>query len=213
MKPTLHATFKGGGWYSRWKTEDELEKHQRDLDNKTDIDVTNKINDELAGMVTKTENDKVLGDITTKLNDYLALVDQTRDSIFGVVDEDGNSIQEGVTAEVEKLLDRAVAVEREMGILRDSWNFEVTQITMAEEGLFVGTQDSNMGILIAPDRVVDGKDIPAGIYFQDAGETIAFISGQMMQINRGIFVDSAQIGEHQIETISGGHTILRWIPK
>ena len=32
-----------------------------------------------------------------------------------------------------------------------------------------------------------------------------------MRINRGIFVDSAQIGEHKVETISDGHTIFTWM--
>ena len=130
-----------------------------------------------------------------------------------IVDDEGEPIQGGIVTEIEKLFERAVRFENNLGEFTESWNFDVSQITMGEEGLFVGNEFSDMGILIAPDRIVDGETIPAGIYFMDAGDTIAFISGQMMQINRGIFGDSAQIGEHKIETIAGGHTIFSWIPK
>src|SRR5699024_5286532 len=43
LTPTLHATFKGGGWYNRWKTEQDLIKQQEDIDNKTDQEVTDEI--------------------------------------------------------------------------------------------------------------------------------------------------------------------------
>lgn len=184
-------------------------------------DAKAKLDETLGDYVTIEDNNKTLGEITTNLNDYLALVEQTKNAVNGLLDEDGNlllneegePIQGGIVTEIEKLFERAVAVENNLGEFTETWNFEVSQITMGEEGLFVGNDGSDMGILIAPDRVVDGKSIPAGIYFMDGGSTIAFISGQMMQINRGIFVESAQIGEHQIETISGGHTIFKWIPK
>ena len=184
-------------------------------------DTQSKLDEKLGELVTVEKNNEELGKITTSLNDYLALVEQTQEAVNGLVDEDGNPllaeegepIQGGVVGEIDKLFDRAVGIENDLKDFTESWNFDVTQITMGEEGMFVGTNDSNMGILIAPDRVVGGKTIPAGIYFQDGGQTIAFISGQMMQINRGIFVQSAQIGEHQIETIAGGHTIFSWIPK
>lgn len=198
----------------------DLEEQLDKINEKADIEATNAINEQLGGFITKETNDEKLGEITTALNDYLALVDQTRSSVYGLVDDDGNPIldedgepiQEGVAKEVEKLLDRAVAIEHELGQLSETWSFDVSQITMAEEGMFVGSRDSDMGILIAPDRIVNGELVKAGIYFMDGGNTIAFISGQMMQINRGIFVQSATIGEHKIETIAGGHTIFSWKP-
>ena len=53
---------------------------------------------------------------------------------------------------------------------------------------------------------------PPRIDFVDNGTVVAEITGQYMKINRGIFVQSATIGEHKIETIAGGHTIWQWIP-
>lgn len=37
-------------------------------------------------------------------------------------------------------------------------------------------------------------------------------AGGVMRINRGVFEDSAQIGEHKIETVAGGRTLWQWTP-
>src|SRR5699024_6529946 len=50
LTPTLHATFKGGGWYNRWKTEQDLIKQQEDIDKKTDQEVTDEIQDKIDEM-------------------------------------------------------------------------------------------------------------------------------------------------------------------
>src|SRR5699024_5893332 len=50
LKPVIKATFKGGGWYNRWKTEQDLIKHQEDIDNKTDQEITDEIQDKIDEM-------------------------------------------------------------------------------------------------------------------------------------------------------------------
>src|SRR5699024_12237890 len=50
LKPVIRATFKGGGWYNRWKTEQDLIKQQEDIDNKTDQEITDEIQDKIDEM-------------------------------------------------------------------------------------------------------------------------------------------------------------------
>ena len=37
--------------------------------------------------------------------------------------------------------------------------------------------------------------------FLDSGKEVAYITNNVMKINHGIFVESAQIGKHKIETV------------
>ena len=78
-------------------------------------------------------------------------------------------------------------------------------ITMEDDsgGIFLGKPGSNNGIRIT-NTSID--------FLDGAGDPVASITSQTMRINRGIFVDSAQIGEHQMETITGGITVWRWVP-
>src|SRR5699024_8631983 len=50
LKPVIRATFKGGGWYNRWKTEQDLIKQQEDIDKKTDQEITDEIQDKIDEM-------------------------------------------------------------------------------------------------------------------------------------------------------------------
>lgn len=73
------------------------------------------------------------------------------------------------------------------------WTFIETSVTMAEEGIFIGNAAKQMGVLVAEDR----------ISFIDKGTEVAYISNKTMEITHGIFVESAIIGKHKIETITG----------
>ena len=196
LKPTLHATFKGGGWYERFKTEQELERHQRELDEKADTDLIDNIQDQLDEFVLVEGYEEEIGEINQALQDYKELI------------ESGEVATEEAVSDITALLDRTVIIENNLGAFTESWNFEVTEITMGEEGLFLGDNLTDMGIRIAPQV----GDTPPRIDFVDNGTVVAEITGQYMKINRGIFVQSATIGEHKIETIAGGHTIWQWIP-
>jgi hypothetical protein len=73
---------------------------------------------------------------------------------------------------------------------------------MGEEGLLIQEINGQTGIRITTDRID---------FLDGSGEPVAYITNQVMRINRGIFVDSAQIGEHKIETIDNGHTVFTWM--
>lgn len=73
---------------------------------------------------------------------------------------------------------------------------------MADEGILIQELNGSTGIRISKDRID---------FLDGSGEPVAFITNQEMKINRGIFVETAQIGEHKIQTLAGGHTIFTWM--
>ena len=172
------------------------EDTQARIDEKADTDLIDNIQTQLDGFVSSEDYDPQIGAINIALQEYRELI------------ESGEVATDEAVGDIKKLLDRTEAVENNLGQFTESWNFEVTEITMGEEGLFLGDNITNMGIRIAPQV----GDTPPRIDFVDNGTVVAEITGQYMRINRGIFVESATIGEHKIETIAGGHTIWSWIP-
>ena len=100
--------------------------------------------------------------------------------------------------ELANLINSVASMAVDLGNTTAVWDFIRTRITMGDAGLFISgveggdvTQDT--GILIS-----SGK-----ISFIDSGKEVAFIEGQIMQISHGIFVESATIGKHKLETIPG----------
>lgn len=98
-----------------------------------------------------------------------------------------------VAGDLSTLEGRIAAVDLILGEKSAKWTFIETSITMAEEGIFIGNYAKQMGVLVADDR----------ISFIDKGVEVAYISNKTMEITHGIFVESAVIGKHKIETIAG----------
>lgn len=97
---------------------------------------------------------------------------------------------------------RTTLVENIMGEKVEKWTFIETAITVAEEGIFIGNANKTTGVLISDDR----------ISFIDNQAEVAYISNQTMEITNGIFVKSAIIGKHKIETIGNtGTTIFTYV--
>lgn len=90
-----------------------------------------------------------------------------------------------------------------------------TDFVMGREGMFIGDTETRTGIMISPrvEETTEHEARASRIDFLDNNRVVAYISSYMMEISRGIFVQSAQIGEHKIETIGDGHTTFQWIPK
>ena len=172
------------------------EDTQAKLDEKADVDLIDNIQDQLDDFVLIEGYEAEIGEINQALQDYKELI------------EAGGVSTDEAVKDIKALLDRTVIIENNLGEFTESWNFDVTEITMGEEGLFLGDSLTSMGIRIAPQV----GSTPPRIDFVDNGTVVAVITGQYMRINRGIFVQSATIGEHKIETIAGGHTIWSWIP-
>src|SRR5699024_6898729 len=159
------------------------EDTQAKLDEKADTDLIDNIQDQLDDFVLVEGYETEIGEINQALQDYKELI------------ESGEVATDEAVEDIKALLDRTVIIENNLGEFTESWNFDVTEITMGEEGLFLGDNLTDMGIRIAPQV----GDTPPRIDFVDNGTVVAEITGQYMRINRGIFVQSAQIGEHKIE--------------
>src|SRR5699024_5951176 len=189
LTPTLHATFKGGGWYNRWKTEQDLIKQQEDIDNKTDQEVTDEIQDKIDEMESIKADNEDIDLINDMIEEYGKLLENESERV------------DLATGEIVELMNRVPILENNLGEFSERWTFLETAITMGEEGLLIGNTEADTGIRIGTDR----------IDFVDKGEIVAYISNQTLYIERGIFVKSLTVGEHKDETIAGGHTVTSWV--
>ena len=212
--PTLHATFKGSGWLPKYNAE------QARIDLKSE---TNDIRNDIDNLVTLDQYNLNKGETDQILNDYQVAIDVARRELNGLVNEDGELIlgedgkplQKGVVNEVMDLLGRTALVESDYGEHSKKLKFMQTDVVMGAEGLFIGDTETKTGIMISPrvEETTENEARASRIDFLDNNEVVAYISSYMMEITRGIFVESAQIGEHKIETIGDGHTTFQWIPK
>ena len=217
LKPTLHATFKGGGWYTRFKTEQEFIKAQEQIGNKADTEVIDNLKNDLQDYAKTEDYRNEIGVVNSSLESYKSLLETIERDLKGerdengefILDVNGNPINMGAIKEIEDIVNRETAIVNNLGELSERWNFIGTNIIMASGGLLIGETgvDKNgkeiviTGIRIAKDRVdfVENKVI------------VAEITGSRMKINRAIFVQSISVGEHKIETLSGGHTTWTWV--
>ena len=189
LTPTLHATFKGGGWYNRWKTEQDLIKQQEDIDNKTDQEVTDEIQDKIDEMESIKADKEDIDLINDMIEEYGKLLENESERL------------DLATGEIVELMNRVPILENNLGEFSERWTFLETAITMGEEGLLIGNTEADTGIRVGTER----------IDFVDKGEIVAYISNQTLYIERGIFVKSLTVGEHKDETIAGGHTVTSWV--
>ena len=92
---------------------------------------------------------------------------------------------------------------------KEEWDFIDTYMRVGNAGLYIGEKNGSTAVRITTDRIdfLDGYDINN----PKDDNIVAHITGQLLKIDRGIFVKSATIGEHKIETIDGGHTIWQWM--
>ena len=131
-----------------------------------------------------------LGEVITSLNIYREALEKAEIDLDIATDEIAN------------LLQRVPAIELQLGNFVQSLQFVDTYMRLGEEGLIIGSKTGATAIRITDDRID---------FLDGSGDPVAYITNQIMRINRGIFVDSAQIGGHKIETIAGGHTVFTWV--
>lgn len=170
------------------------------MEDKADSTEVDEIADKLGNFVLVKGYEDEIGEIDSALKDYKAMI------------ESNESDTGEVTKDISKLLTRTDALTENLGEFTRSWAFLDTKITMGKEGLLVGEYDFSdpddpeepvliSGILIGTDR----------IDFMSNKVSVAHITGQQMKIDHGIFVETLTVGEHKIETLSGGHTIWQWV--
>lgn len=81
-------------------------------------------------------------------------------------------------------------------------DFINTTIVESEEGVFIGNQANNTGVLVSSAR----------ISFVDNGTEVAYISNKTMEITHGIFVETATIADFKFEKIPGTEILtITWV--
>ncbi len=223
----LEGTVSGTAWITGIKVEygnkatdwtPAPEDVQERIGNKADIEVIDNLKNELQDYTKQEDYLNSIGEVNSSLETYKSLLEIIERDLKGerdengefVLDVNGNPINVGAIKEIEDIVNRESAIVNNLGELSERWNFIGTNIIMASEGLLIGETEINAegketlvtGIRISKNRVdfVENKTI------------IAEITGSRMKINRAIFVQSISVGEHKIETLSGGHTIWSWVP-
>lgn len=166
------------------------EDTQTQINGKADQSTIDDLNQDLSDLATTIPNSEAINELINSTNEYLEIIQQQEISI----NEAAETIQ--------NLLDKASAIELNLSDLTQRWSFIDTYMVAGEEGLYIGEKDGSSAIRVTTNRID---------FLDGSGEPVAYITNQVMRINRGIFVDSAQIGEHKIETISGGHTVFTWV--
>lgn len=165
-------------------------------DIKSDIDnkATGSDLDALAGsvsLISSQLNGKTdYGEFKAMKEDYDAFIAQ-------------NIVDSAAVSESLSTMDGRVALaETLVGNAKLVTDFVSTVITESEEGIYISNGASNTGILIATDR----------ISFMDNNTEVAYISNQTMQINHGIFVESAIISDFKFEKIPGTTILaITWV--
>lgn len=171
---------------------------QGQIDEKASNEAVNEIENQLSGFVDKVElEDDIIGPINASLGAYM-------EDLSG-----HKTTTEEAISGVRETLESNQTIIQNMGEMSSWWNFTSTNIVMSNNGLLVGTitYDTNDKPLL-----VNGIQVgPERIDFISNYASVANISGDILEIKRGIFAKSATIGEHKIETIAGGHTVWQWV--
>lgn len=151
------------------------------LGGKADSDFVNDIAGEI-GNIGQAVADKVsVGELQDMMDRYNERIEEN---------ESGAEALAGALATLEG---RTNVIDTILGEKTAKWSFIETAITFAEEGIFIGNENQSTGILISDKKMS----------FVDGNVEVAFISNKTMRITHGIFVESAIIGKHKIETLKG----------
>ena len=179
---------------------------------------TESLQTQIGNYVPESLYNENIGEINQSLIDYQDALELAQEQIYGmfddegnlVLDDDNNPVQPGVMRDIATLLERTVALQEDFGEKTVQWGFLDTKFVYGDEGMFIGEPDTLTGIMISPAT----SSGPSRIDFLDGDreKPVAYITSDLMRINRGIFVESATIGEHKIQTHLDGHTIWQWIP-
>lgn len=140
-----------------------------------------------------------LGENSVQQNEFYSWLE---DDYTKQIDE-MKSISEQSQADLQNIDGRTALIESNLGNMSEKWNFIDTSITMAEEGILISDKADKMSILVSSGRIV----------FFDNEVEVAYITSQMLNISRGVFLESATIGNHVITKYSNTSpvTIIRYV--
>lgn len=105
--------------------------------------------------------------------------------------------------DINSVDDRTTIVEGFYDEMKVKWNFIDESFTFSEEGMFISNKQSKMAIQVTSDKIV----------FWDNNVDVAFITGEVLNIQKGVFLESATIGNHLITKFSNESpvTIIRYV--
>ncbi|QGJ85022.1 capsid and scaffold protein [Lactococcus phage P1048] len=105
--------------------------------------------------------------------------------------------------DINNVNDRTTIVEGFYDRMKVKWNFINESFTFSEEGMFISNKQSKMAIQVTSDKIV----------FWDNNVDVAFITGEVLNIQKGVFLESATIGNHLITKFSNESpvTIIRYV--
>ena len=105
--------------------------------------------------------------------------------------------------DVNNVSNRTTIVEGFYNDMKVKWNFIDESFTFSEEGMFISNAQSKMSIQVTSDKIV----------FWDNNVDVAFITGEVLNIQKGVFLESATIGNHLITKFSNESpvTIIRYV--
>ena len=100
-------------------------------------------------------------------------------------------------------LERFKIIEENVGSGQKFMQAISQYLSYSEEGLVLGQEGNALKISIDNER----------ISFLDSGKEVAYISGQMLYILSGVFLNSLSIGNHKIEKLNNSNkiTTITWI--
>ncbi|MEB6213505.1 phage tail protein [Enterococcus casseliflavus] len=195
ITPLISGTFKSATWNTKKKLEEQYATKE-ELSTKADAnalsgqigELAKDVSDYISSSATKDE----VGEIYNSLQEYYVLLNENHLDAQKALEDIHNLVTE-----------RIPLIENNLGDFTEKWNFIDTYMVAGEEGFFIGDKVNNTGIRISDDRI----DFIGG----DLEEPIAYITNQVMKINRAIFVESITVGGHKIETLPSGITIFNWV--
>ncbi|ARM66773.1 tail protein [Lactococcus phage AM4] len=105
--------------------------------------------------------------------------------------------------DINNVDNRTTIVEGFYDEMKVKWNFIDESFTFSEEGMFISNVQSQMAIQVTSDKIV----------FWDNNVDVAFITGEVLNIQKGVFLESATIGNHLITKFSDESpvTIIRYV--
>lgn len=157
---------------------------------KADQTTVDEINDKVGDIDSQMPSREEMNYINNALEDYQRDIDNANTELSTVKDD------------VENLESATNTIHNNLLDTTEKWSFIDRYMIAGNDGLLISDMESGTGIRITDDRID---------FLDGAGEPVAYINNQQMQINRGIFVQSATVGEHREETIGDGHTITQWV--
>lgn len=162
------------------------------LADKANNDDLQSVSDIANDALTRAQNSVLTDDYTSWLeHDYQTTIDGMKE------------ISDQNKSDITAIDGRQTIVEGFYDNMKVKWNFIDESFTFGEEGMFISNSQSKMAIQIASDKIV----------FWDNNVDVAFITGEFLNIKKGVFLESATIGNHLITKFSDGSpvTIIRYI--